>query len=141
MVAGGVDGFSRLVTFLECTNNNKAKTLLDCFLKGVDSFGVPLRVRSDLGLENSLIAEFMIKHRGCNRGSMLTGKSTHNQRIERLWRDVYVGVLSYFYNLFYYMEDWEVGHSKWASYTGITFCFFKQNKWEAKSLEECMGSS
>lgn len=36
---------------------------------------------------------------------MITGRSTHNQRIERLWRDVFEGVLCYFYNLFYYMED------------------------------------
>jgi hypothetical protein len=27
------------------------------------------------------------------------------QRIERLWRDVYTGVLNFYYKLFYYMED------------------------------------
>lgn len=36
---------------------------------------------------------------------MITGKSVHNQRIERLGRDVYAEVLSYYYDLFYYMED------------------------------------
>ena len=36
---------------------------------------------------------------------MITGPSVHNQRIERLWRDVYSRVLSYYYNLFYFMED------------------------------------
>jgi len=31
--------------------------------------------------------------------------SVHNQRIERLWRDMWNGVTNVFYNLFYYMES------------------------------------
>ncbi|CAG2199511.1 unnamed protein product [Mytilus edulis] len=105
IIAGGIDGFSRLITFLECVDNNKAGTLLNCFVKGVTKYGLPSRVRSDMGRENTLIADYMIKNRGSGRGSMITGKNVHNQRIERLWRDVYAGVLSYYYDLFYYMED------------------------------------
>lgn len=105
VIAGGIDGFSRLITFLQCTDNNRAETILNCFLKGVDQFGIPLRVRSDQGMENSKIADYMISTRGANCNSMITGKSTHNQRIERLWRDVYEGVLCYYYDLFHFMED------------------------------------
>ena len=32
------------------------------------------------------------------------GRSVHNQHIERLWRDLFTGCVSYFYNLFYHLE-------------------------------------
>ena len=103
IIAGGIDGFSRLVVYLECLNNNKAGTLLGCFQNAVQKYGLPLKVRSDKGLENVHIADLMLRSRGVN--SMITGKSVHNQRIERLWRDVYIGVLSYHYSLFTFMEE------------------------------------
>lgn len=34
----------------------------------------------------------------------LLGKSTHNQRIERLWRDVFEGCLDLFYQIFNFLE-------------------------------------
>ena len=47
----------------------------------------------------------MILLHGTNRGSHLTGRSVHNQRIEWMWRDVFSGCLSSFYHLFYFMEN------------------------------------
>ena len=36
---------------------------------------------------------------------MLTGASTHNQRIERLWRDVFRCVISIYHQVFYHLEE------------------------------------
>lgn len=94
-----------MITYLKCADNNRTTTILECFQEGVSKYGIPERVRSDQGRENTKVADFMISARGTGRGSMIVGKSTHNQRIERLWRDVYDGVLSYFYELFYFLED------------------------------------
>ena len=83
-----IDGYSRLPVSLECISNNKAPAVLACILKGVQTYGVPNRVRSYKGRENVLVVDYMIEKRGPARGSMIIGSSTHNQRIERSWRGV-----------------------------------------------------
>lgn len=89
VVHGAIDGFSRVITFLKCSNNNKASTVLGAFKNGVGEFGLPHSVRSDYGRENKDVCTYMLEKRGTNCGAFLTGKSVHNQRIERLWRDVF----------------------------------------------------
>ena len=107
VIHGGIDGYTRIPVYLKCNENNRAETVLDCFLGGVREYGVPSRVRSDKGGENTAVSLFMLQHplRGPHRGSMITGRSVHNQRIERLWRDLFEGVTYIYYHLFYHLED------------------------------------
>ncbi|XDV26349.1 hypothetical protein PO909_030093 [Leuciscus waleckii] len=104
VIHGGIDGFSRLIVYLNAATNNNATTVLDAFLRAVSQFGLPSRVRSDKGGENIEVAHVMIQHRGENRNSHITGRSVHNQRIERLWQDVYTQVLDLFHMLFFHLE-------------------------------------
>ncbi|XP_015751229.1 PREDICTED: uncharacterized protein LOC107331191 [Acropora digitifera] len=112
VVHGGIDGYSRVPVYLKASSNNRADTVLALFREAVAEFGLPSRVRSDKGGENVDVSTYMLSHvrRGPGRGSMLTGKSTHNQRIERLWRDVFAGCLSLFYDLFYDLERQTILH-------------------------------
>ena len=105
VIHGAIDGYSRLVVFLKAATNNRSETALSAFLQGVAAYGLPSRVRTDRGGENVLIGQYMIQHRGTDRGSVIMGRSVHNQRIERLWRDLFCGCISYFYYLFYKFEN------------------------------------
>ena len=195
--------------FLCANNNNRASTVLQCFLTAVHQHGLPHRVRSDKGGENVEVARYMLGHpergpgknfvliymlylwdvlytsqlkfymkncficltQGCSSHwrwwwtyfhqpivfkyissshvwnsywfttvimnkccklhcasshtpltmcvclfnmsnlsksdtrSHITGKSVHNQRIERLWRDVWCIVACNYYATFRYLED------------------------------------
>ena len=96
VIHGGIDGYSRLIVFLRAATNNTSSTVLDSFLQGVGYCG-----------ENVKVSEYMLAHpnRGPGRSSCITGRSVHNQRIERLWRDLYTQCASVFYMTFSSLED------------------------------------
>lgn len=102
VIHGCIDGFSRRIMFLKCSSNNLSETVLELFLSAVEKDGHmwPSRIRVDKGVENVLICDAMVDARGEGRGSFIAGPSTHNQRIERLWRDVFRCVCHHYYYIF-----------------------------------------
>ena len=40
-IFGAVNGFSQLPVSLKCVSNNKSETLLSCFMKGLQTYGIP----------------------------------------------------------------------------------------------------
>lgn len=107
VIHGCIDGFSRRIKFLKCSSNNLAQTVLDLFLDAVNKDGNrwPSQIQVDKGVENVLVCDTMIEARGEGRGSFIAGPSTHNQRIEKLWRDVYRCICHQYYYIFYAMES------------------------------------
>jgi hypothetical protein len=51
--------------------SEKSATVLECFLSGVSKFGLPHRVTSDKGVENTAVADFIISARGHGKVSMI----------------------------------------------------------------------
>ena len=106
VIHGCIDGFSRRIVFLRWSDNNLSQTVLELFLKAIEKDGFwPSRIRVDYGVENVLVCDAMVEARGEGRGSFIAGPSTRNQRIERLWREVFRCVCHFFYYVFYAMED------------------------------------
>uniref|UniRef100_A0A3B1K996 Integrase core domain-containing protein n=1 Tax=Astyanax mexicanus TaxID=7994 RepID=A0A3B1K996_ASTMX len=94
VIHGGIDGYSRLIVCLRASNNNR-----------MSKYGVPSRIRTDHGGENNSVCLMMNIFRGPERGSALRGRSTHNQRIERLWGDLWRGLTNVYYDIFSFLES------------------------------------
>ena len=95
VIHGCIDGYSRLILYLHCCNNNKAETVKVEFLPSVLTFFRTRRVHSDCGMENIEVAREQLKKFATSSQPFLTDLSVHNQRIERFWKDVLHNVLHY----------------------------------------------
>lgn len=101
---GGIDGFSRTIVYLRCANNNRASTVADAFMEACSMHGLPQKVRSDLGGENVEVWRYMVEQH-MSHSAVITGSSTHNERIERLWRDLMRCVITLYYDTFKSLEE------------------------------------
>ena len=101
---GGIDGYSRFLVFLRLSETNTKEVVAGYFLQACRTYGVPSRIRVDKGGENNLICEIMEGLRGPHRGSAIRGRSVHNQRIERSWRDLWNGVSNLYSDVFNFLE-------------------------------------
>ena len=70
----GIDGCTRMITHLRIADNNEALTTFQSFMIGVEEYGLPDRIRTDHGGENLLIIKLMLRMRGYDRKSVITGK-------------------------------------------------------------------
>ena len=89
--------------FWKCSTNNLAETVLERFMEAIkNNRGLrPSHIRVDCGVKNVLICDEMVTHWGKGQQSFISGSSTSNHHIERLWRDVFV----IFYFTLYAMEQ------------------------------------
>ena len=75
------------------------------FQEKVDSFYWPRRVQSEQGMENIGVARLMLDKFSPENVPHLTSLLVHNQRIERLWRDVATYIVQHYRDLFKFMES------------------------------------
>lgn len=101
------DGCSCLVVFLRASSNNCSSTVLDSFVNAVARYGVPCRIKTDRG-ENNAVFLMMNLFRGFRQGSTIQGRSLHNQSIERLWGDLWCGLVNVYHELFHFLESKEI---------------------------------
>ena len=97
-----------MIPYMQIHTNNKAFTMVSDFIRGIKKMGIPSRIRVDHGGEFVHIKSLITKLNGNEHNSWIAGKSVHNQRIERLWRDVFCKVLNKFYLVFNAMEKNEI---------------------------------
>ena len=77
VVHGGINGFSRLLEYLNRSTNNNAQTVLRLFDNDVQCYRLLPRVRSDRGVEIYEVGRYMLERWGLDWSSMIVGLSVH----------------------------------------------------------------
>ena len=99
VIHAAIDGFSRLLLYIHCSDNNKAETVMKLFSQAVQTHKVvPRKIRTDYGTENTLLWNALPTNH-------MKGPSVHNQRIERQNRDINCNIRARFGPLFYSLEN------------------------------------
>ncbi|CAG2202321.1 unnamed protein product [Mytilus edulis] len=115
-IHGAIDGYSRRILWLKAgPSNNNPRYIAKFYINFVkESRRIPRVVRADAGTENVILRDLQIALR-FNHGdamaglrSFSTGRSTGNQRIERLWRNLSESFTSFWRNKFAYLRDAEI---------------------------------
>ncbi|XP_028390702.1 uncharacterized protein LOC114515612 [Dendronephthya gigantea] len=131
-IHGCIDGFSRRLIWLEVGPTNKnpqviGKYYLDAVLQ---IGGVPQRMRSDDGTENSIVEALQIflrsQHHDEHAGlaSFSIGTSTSNQRIEAYWSHLIRDGPGWWINFFKDLRDFDLfNDSDPVQMDLIRFCF------------------
>nr|XP_018913530.1 PREDICTED: uncharacterized protein LOC109041600 [Bemisia tabaci] len=108
VIHGCVDGFSRKIIYLNAASDNTADTVLQMFYKGMEENGIPVRVRGDKGSENARVKDCMQELRQNIVQPFIQGRSVHNVRIERLWKETNMHPTWKFKQIFKYLESIEL---------------------------------
>ena len=98
-----IDGYSSLTPYLYCAKNNNSHSLTVSKCISAKLMEYPQE------LEVIMVSRMWVQPARCwsaveYRGSMIAGSSVHNQRAERLHRDVISGVLKSYTDEFHMME-------------------------------------
>ena len=91
--------------WLKCANSNQAETAHNHFIHSMTDFQCPFQVHEEKGSENHLITKHMILLKGTEMCGFNCGRSTHNTRIENLWRECNDNVIDHFLAIFSNLEQ------------------------------------
>ena len=81
---GAIEGCSRMIRYLQCSNNNLAATALHLSIGAISIHSLLSRVRPNFGVKNVDVVRLMLDcpEGGINRVTFIGGTYVHNQCIE-----------------------------------------------------------